>query len=572
MSGVKIVRIDIKEFRRFKDVQFEIGDCLTLIAGPNGTSKSTLLGMVAQPFSFGIFQGRTANQPDVSTYTTNYHEEILSQQRDLAGKRFKYDCKEVFRLSDVHDSNPDKYEYKVILAGECISSASPILKDGLLVRGQRRKQDTHIRFVAGPSRSSEEGEGNFPHPVIYLGMNRLYPLAVAKKISKGTVSVASEDIKWFATHYGHILSLSLDERKTHKTELLKSGDYAKNSHIGVAASCYDTESCSAGQDNLGQILTAVLSFKHLAKCLKTKYQGGLLLIDEIDATLHAKSQVALLRFLVAEAKACNLQIIATTHSLYMMQQVLQSELKDPVKLIYLRAGNGVVKNSGFTTYEEIANSLKGTVSPAAKPKAKIFVMCEDSETRSMLSGILGPATVGKYLKWVPLAHCSSGILHKISPLASDIPGLSQVIFLADGDMKSSLQKFRDANLCFLPGTERPENVAYYFLRNLDYFANLWNEIGRSGYDKDTAITDYGEPPTIGDGSTSKQVKAWYKTWYHKQTKQWKQGAAKKIFSAWALANKDETHLFCKKFLDLLKRLSHGTVSAKECDQILQKYT
>lgn len=161
-NHVKIDKIYIENFRRFHKVTFEIGSCLTLIAGQNGTSKSTLLGMLCQPFSFGVFHGLTARQPDNSKYTDNYHDIKLSDFKDLTGNPYLYDCEDVFRLSKVHDTIDNKYLYRLHLSGNCITSKSPIYKDGLLVRTQLRPDKKRIRFVADPNSSSEAGEGNFP--------------------------------------------------------------------------------------------------------------------------------------------------------------------------------------------------------------------------------------------------------------------------------------------------------------------------------------------------------------------------------------------------------------------------
>ena len=46
---------------------------------------------------------------------------------------------------------------------------------------------------------------------------------------------------------------------------------------------------SAGQDNLGQILTAILSFRELKKKIGDRYDGGILLIDEVDAALDKRN-------------------------------------------------------------------------------------------------------------------------------------------------------------------------------------------------------------------------------------------------------------------------------------------
>ncbi len=46
-----IKSVHIEKFRGFEDVEFELGKKVTAIAGQNGTQKSTLLGIIAQPFS-----------------------------------------------------------------------------------------------------------------------------------------------------------------------------------------------------------------------------------------------------------------------------------------------------------------------------------------------------------------------------------------------------------------------------------------------------------------------------------------------------------------------------------------
>ena len=68
MCIVKVEHLKIETFRRFKDITIPFENDVTLIAGQNGTSKSTLLGMLAQPFSFGVVRGGTAGSPDASVY------------------------------------------------------------------------------------------------------------------------------------------------------------------------------------------------------------------------------------------------------------------------------------------------------------------------------------------------------------------------------------------------------------------------------------------------------------------------------------------------------------------------
>lgn len=48
----QIKSMNVKTFRSLNDVEISLGSRLTLIAGRNGTSKSTILGILAQICSF----------------------------------------------------------------------------------------------------------------------------------------------------------------------------------------------------------------------------------------------------------------------------------------------------------------------------------------------------------------------------------------------------------------------------------------------------------------------------------------------------------------------------------------
>ena len=52
--------------------------------------------------------------------------------------------------------------------------------------------------------------------------------------------------------------------------------------VGFLTDSYDPLSNSAGQDNIGQILSAICRYKILKEELGENYHGGLLLIDEIE--------------------------------------------------------------------------------------------------------------------------------------------------------------------------------------------------------------------------------------------------------------------------------------------------
>lgn len=70
-----------------------------------------------------------------------------------------------------------------------------------------------------------------------------------------------------------------------------------------------------GQDNLGKIILALFSFKRLHDKYPRQYKGGILAIDEMDATMYPASQVELLKILRRYASKLNLQILFTANNL-----------------------------------------------------------------------------------------------------------------------------------------------------------------------------------------------------------------------------------------------------------------
>ncbi|MBP7400116.1 MAG: AAA family ATPase, partial [Chitinophagales bacterium] len=80
-----ISKIHIEKFRGFNDIEFELGENITLIAGQNGTQKTTILGLLSQPFSI--------------TDPSN----PLASEKPLCGGNYKSSFSEKFKLSKSFD-------------------------------------------------------------------------------------------------------------------------------------------------------------------------------------------------------------------------------------------------------------------------------------------------------------------------------------------------------------------------------------------------------------------------------------------------------------------------------------
>lgn len=547
MGRTKVVCLKIDTFRQFRGITIPFGDHVTIIAGQNGTSKSTLLGMLAQPFSFGVVRGKTAKKIDASSYTENYHGLKLHELKDLTGKSFMYDCDDVFRLSKEFDFGKE-YQYETELS--LPTGVGDNLPDNaLLTKSRSRKEKERIigmRFVTGPGASHESGEGNFPHPVIYLGLNRLWPLAVTKKCTFSGDILSDEDIKWYVEKYNEILCL--DE---HDNNAKFMDTTEKRKFITPHSNTYDGESCSAGQDNLSQLLTAILSFRALKEKLGDRYQGGMLLIDELDATLHAFAQDKLLELLCSVSDELDLQIIATSHSLRLFEKAYQSQLKRDIEILYLAKEDGRIVTREFSTYQEISDHLKvDSTPPPNKKPTKVSVVFEDKEGEFLFNQICG-SKLHNYISRANASSLGAGQLKNLADMSKSLPTLNNIIFVPDGDMAKRWTN-PPKNLLALPGSKRPETLAYQHLFSMKDSDPFWRKVSTT-YTRQVAITSKGGA-TLEKGDN----KAWVKSWYKNQSQYWGR-ANHKVFKSWIQAHKAECLNFCKKFVKLLNGRYKGDI-------------
>lgn len=558
-KSISVESLVITEFRRFHDVHVDFIKPVTLIIGQNGTAKSTLLGMLAQPFSFG--SEKEKEKLDASAYLANYHGLGLFDYADIAGNSYTYPCDKIFRLSKKHDTPNKRYLYETKLSGLdfSVDTTSPLKSKKLLTVQQTRAGK--IRFVTGPGSSEKishnSGEGNFPHPVIYLSLGRLLPLAEVKdcEISQGQGKLDSSESKWYVDAYKAIFSV-IDE--TPNSGLMDTKE--KKRSIVPLTETYDGESCSAGQDNIGRLLTAVLSFRRLKKSLGDRYRGGLLLIDEVDATLHPASQVKLMELLCKEAADLSLQIVATTHSMYLAETCLTA-LKKSVGVVQVKKSGTSLGIKSDATIDDIRADLKNIAIPPPKRrrKRKISVVLEDSEAvrlfrflvaqRKALKSRLSVANI-KGKKSDGQANSLSGQYLKIfAENAGKIPELQNVIFIPDGDMAwAKMPRPKNPNVVALPGTKPIEVQIFELLKNLEDDDSFWCECLGTNYCKQVAI---GNHTSLSD-TDIKGVKKWYGN----QKPHWGRGL-EIVFGRYYLKHRAECDDFLLHLENAISRCEHG---------------
>lgn len=479
--------IEIEKFRKFKPMTIPIGRYITVISGQNGTGKSTLLGMLGQPFG-------------------------LKDAESVFGRPMQAKFTDIFKLSPEKDI-PGEHVYFVNL------------RDNMLYNGETRVQvksfprsdypKLPIRIVTGAKR--EKGDGNIDFPVIYLGLKRTYPVGEIPNVTSDEAHLTEDEANLFVAWYSRVF-LSWSQGEITPVELGKNS--VKKSTLLVNAEEYDFLANSAGQDNLGQILGALISFKRLKDDLGDEYRGGLLLIDELDATLFPASQEALFDLFIEAAKQLMIQIVFTTHSFSLLERAMSYKGKrGDIEVVYLRrrsSGIGIVEEP---TMDDVRADLNVRRRPAV-PKVKAEVWCEDDEAAWFLRHIL-PRSVCSKCKVIP-ARLSCGELAELS--IRDIESLKNVTFVVDGDaVKDSSKKIRESkSLCVLPtGDRNPERALYDDLMALDDDGPFWEEMEKEhGYTQqmfqrsfEESHTDHRPFADLGKDARKKarvEDKAWFK--------------------------------------------------------------
>ena len=498
-------------FRAINNLEFELGSKITAIAGQNGTMKSTLLGMLAQPFSL------TDNESEM------YNEKTID------GLKFESKFQDKFKISPTKDVigqhrytltiDEDVYEKKNFT---CIS----------IERNDRGKRS--LRFWSDEGR--KEGMGYIQCPILFLSLKRLSPIGEERLKENTEVQLTPEERTYFIQKHNDLLCLS---------DNIQSVDHLLSSNkntLAPASDKYDAITISAGQDNIGKILMAILSFKRLkAKC-SIAYKGGILFIDEIDATLFPAAQEQLIKFLFHESGKLNLQVVFTTHSLNILNMLSSDPYRHDGRVIYLaRRGDSVVS---FPDPEigEIINDLHVIADKGSQPSIKLKLYCEDEEALLFTRYLLK-----KYNRQMNFMRgISLGCGNYLDLLNRKVPEFTKSIIVLDSDVQKKHAKEikKNKNIALLPKDgQSPEQLFYTFLKQLEDTDVFW-DTSLGGYTKQVCFRDYGSEP---------KDRYDYKKWFNAQKSNWGQSGAK-LFNRWARENAEAVGVFIEEFEKVLRYL------------------
>lgn len=468
-----VLSVEIEKFRTIHNKCFSLGEQITALLGQNGTMKTTLLGMIGEPFRY------------------EYKDENGESYKIVGGGLFQLKFNDAFKFSD----GPNGLER----AGDHIWNVhidpeiypDEIYPARTIPRTNKEKND--IRTWSGETKI--KGKKHVQFPCIYLSLKRLVPIGEEKRINHESIVLDEKEREWFEKYHRRILMIQ-DEMVD--AELVKSNN---KSTLGFVTNQYDSLTNSAGQDNIGKILLSILSFKRLKDKIGDLYTGGILLIDELDATLFPVSQKKLVEVLLRESKELELQIVFTTHSPDLIEVLYDKRYSSKCKTIYLDTLDRETEIHENLPLENILAHLRGKViDSTGNSSSKINVFCEDDVARMFMRALV-PTKLKRNLNYlnISLGHGDLNNLRKVK-----LKDLSKSIYVFDGDVNVDQKSYKAVNSLSLPGGACPEVVWFKFLKGLSERDQFWsNKPGE--YSKKICFSGF----ETFDGDDPEEAKKWF---------------------------------------------------------------
>ena len=451
MKKTQLKKITIEKFRALNNVDIEFGDYITVICGKNGTSKSSILGIAAQIFSF---------EKDYVTGAS------LRDFKQISGKGFKSQYKEHIRISEKFDV-PGSLSVGILLDEGYTDQAATANLELMTRTDDETKKILPRPVIRKNSTAAGNTSRNFTRPVIFLSLKRLYPIA---------------DRDYKAIDYDYLKAHEQDFIALTNELLNRSSTQATGTHGTITSAVahgdnYNHESVSAGEDNAGQIIMALLSFKKL-KAEYPDYKGGLLLIDEADAGLFPTAQINLLKILERECRRLNLQVVMTSHSPVMIEYAYeqsQHKYSKKFKTVYLSNTYGSVQVMQDWSWAKISADIH-TRTVSAGPTANlpsVNVYFEDKEAEDLFTALIYRQPIKKFVN--QMSGIKMGCTNYVYLLDKKVPEFAvNSIVCLDTDAKPYVKGKGFKTVVLLPGDLPPDQMLFEHLYNLPPDDVFWD--------------------------------------------------------------------------------------------------
>lgn len=236
----------------------------------------------------------------------------------------------------------------------------------------------------------------------------------------------------------------------------------------------------------------------LFKVLQGIPDHSLLIIDEVEASLHPRAQRRLMRVLLWLCRQKRIQVIVSSHSPYVLEELPANAR---VMLLPGPAGTNIV----YGPSPEFALSrLDDEVKP------DLFLFVEDREAEIFLREILASSSVGRdYIPRLSISAVGAGnVVQMMGSLGKNNKLPYRSLAFLDGDFPAS------EGCIVLPGSVAPERVVYSGLKNAGW-KNLPERFGVGAGDLLTFLEDamldqdhHNWNRRVGDRVIKSKVSVW----------------------------------------------------------------
>lgn len=353
-----IKQIKINKYKKFSDIVFDFETGINAISGENGTCKSSLLYLIGNSF-----QG-------IST-SCNWIN----------------DKKAISVINAINSMVNPKVE-KLQRGDKKYNDPAPNVKGALYTVSfygheelsfRRHNSASEMRYCLKPYYPKGQSQKLPACPVVYLGLSRLVPYGEFQKDDEIKVikqSIPVDVKKRIADNFQKFTLYDISHN-----EFQKMGDLKNRSDFTSDKEGIDSNTISAGEDNLYVILAALESLRFYFESINsTKDIESVLLIDEVDATLHPSYQVRLLALFREYAEKYKIQIVFTTHSMTTIKDLLESH----DNLIYLVDNVTDIAKMEEPTIQNIQAHLYRKSKNDIYRDKHIPIFTEDREARILL--------------------------------------------------------------------------------------------------------------------------------------------------------------------------------------------
>lgn len=265
------------EFQKYKSFDssniVKLSDGLNAISGDNGTGKSTLLHIISNSYQRCV--KTLFNNPKALRIIRN-NIQVENPKIENLNKGDKI----------YNDPAPGVGTYFLCKFSDGQSSS--------FRRHTSKKQSGNQRFRVIPKYKKGVYEKLDYAFVAYLGISRLVPYGeLSDNVKKKNFETGfPKELEFELMElYRDFTTYQITNIKTENIEQIKKRVDFTTTKEGI-----DSNTISSGEDNLFILLNTLVALKYLRLSLKDEYKTipAILLIDEIDATLHADYQIKLI--------------------------------------------------------------------------------------------------------------------------------------------------------------------------------------------------------------------------------------------------------------------------------------